>query len=63
MAKKTQKKSRSAWSAEMKNILAGLGILFLCVLVFFGPKDSKVGEILFDSLEMLYGDYYKFIFS
>ena len=63
MAKKSQKKTRSVWSAEMKNILAGLGILFLCVLVFFGPKDSKVGEILFDGLEALYGEYYKAIFS
>lgn len=33
------------------------------MLVFFGSKDSKVGELLFDGLESLYGEYYKAIFS
>jgi hypothetical protein len=62
MSRKSTKKTRPTWGYELKNVIAGWMLVFLCVIVFFGDSSSSVGSIVVDTLTYLYGEHYRPIF-
>ena len=59
---KKQTKNRSIWTYELRSMIAGWVLAFLCVLVFIGDTQSIVGKTLITTMVSLFGDYYKGIF-
>lgn len=60
--KKIKVPVRTWWSQELKNIVAGVTLIFLWILAFFGD-DSIVWIILQPFLNKLFWENYKYIFG
>ena len=60
---KKQTKNRSIWTRELRSMIAGWVLAFLCVLVFIGDTKSIVGKTLASSMVAVFGDYYMSIFA
>ncbi|MDD2565380.1 MAG: DNA translocase FtsK [Candidatus Gracilibacteria bacterium] len=64
MAKNKKKSNtRPRFSQEFRNIFAGVALVFLGVLTFFGTADSVIGSVLGSMLSSMFGEYYRVIFA
>lgn len=60
---KKNKKQRSTYNQEFRNVFSGIVLVFLWILWFFSDDKSFVGSFLSFFLDLLYGSEYRLIFS